>query len=222
MSGPDEWTAVDDFLTGRLLPHDAAMAAVLDANAAAGLPAIDVSPAQGKFLHLLARIAGARRVLEVGTLGGYSTIWIARALPEGGRVVTIEVDAHHAETARKNFARAGVSGRIDLRVGAGGDVLPTLAAERAEPFDMVFIDADKPNNPVYLDWALKLSRPGTVIIGDNVVRKGAVADATSDAEDVVGTRAMIAAVAASSRLDATVLQTVGVKGWDGFMLAVVR
>lgn len=216
-----EWVAVDHYLMGQLQPRDPVMEAVLRANQAAGLPQIDVSEAQGKFLRLLVRITGARRVLEVGTLGGYSTIWMAQALPKGGRIVTLEYEAHHAAVARANIAQAGLSDRVDLRVGAALDSLPGLAAEGAGPFDLVFIDADKPNNPGYLDWALRLTRKGGVIIVDNVVRGGEVTDASSRDPSIIGTRRMLERMAAMPALDATALQTVGAKGWDGFVMAVV-
>lgn len=217
----DAWKAVDGYIAERLLSDDAILDGVLAANEAGGLPAIDVSPAQGKLLHLIARISGARRILEIGTLGGYSTIWLARALPPGGIVVTLEADPHHAQVARANFAASGLSDRIDLRLGAALDTLPEIEAEDGGPFDLVFIDADKPNNPAYLAWALKLARPGTVIIGDNVVRQGAVLEADSDDPNVLGTRALFDALKAEPRLNATAIQTVGMKGWDGFALALV-
>lgn len=215
------WTAVDDYLAGCLLEADPVLDAVLAANAAAGLPAIDVSPLQGRMLNLFARMCGARRILEVGTLGGYSTIWLARALPAGGSLVTLEVDPVHASVARANFTRAGLADRIELRVGPAADSLPVLQAEGAGPFDFIFIDADKPGNPTYLDWAVKLSRPGTVIVCDNVVRDGRVVDAASPDPRVQGVRRGLEQVAAEPRLAATAVQTVGSKGWDGFMMALV-
>jgi predicted O-methyltransferase YrrM len=215
------WNAVDDYIVGKLVSDDPVFQQVLEANEAAGLPAIDVSPAHGKLLHLLARMSGARRVLEIGTLGGFSTIWLARALPAGGKVVTLEALPEHAEVARANFARAGVTERIELRLGLALDTLAALAAEKAEPFDFVFIDADKPNNPHYLALALKLSRPGTVIVADNVVRGGEVLDAGSRDASVQGIRAYYDALAAEPRLSATAVQTVGVKQWDGFSVAIV-
>ena len=217
----DRWTAFDDYIAGTLMARDHVSAEVLAANEAAGLPAIDVSPAHGKMLHLFARMMGARRVLEIGTLGGFSTIWLARALPAGGVVVTLEAMPEHAEVARANFARAGVADKIDLRLGLALDSLAQLAAEGAEPFDLVFIDADKPNNPNYLAASLKLARPGTVIVGDNVVRGGDVLDAGSPSRDVQGIRGFIEMMAAEPRLTATAVQTVGVKGWDGFSIAIV-
>ena len=216
-----QWSAVDRYLAGALVPPDPVLAAALDTNTAAGLPAHDVSDVQGKFLHLIARMIGARRVLEIGTLGGYSTIWLARALPDTGVVVTLEADPHHAETARRNIARAGVSDRVVLRVGPALDTLPVVEAEHLGPFALVFIDADKPNNPAYFTWALKLVRPGGVILGDNIVRDGAVVDAASSDPRVQGVRRFIEAHSADPRVSATAMQTVGAKGWDGFTLAVV-
>lgn len=215
----DGWTAVDDYIGDRLVPHDAALDAALRASDQAGLPAISVSPSQGKLLHLLAVATGARRVLEIGTLGGYSTIWLARALPPGGRLITLEADPAHAAVARANLARAGLDGVVDVRVGPALDSLPGLAGEA--PFDLVFVDADKANNAAYLDWSVRLSRPGTLIVIDNVVREGRVADPGSADPGVVGTRALFDALAADRRLTATAVQTVGSKGWDGFVLALV-
>lgn len=221
MTNDPDWSAVESWLDGHLLAADPILDAALAANAAAGLPAHDVSPAQGKLLHLLARIAGARTILEIGTLGGYSTIWLARALPSDGVVVTIEADARHAEIARTNVARAGVAARVELRVGAALDTLPLLEAERRAPFDLVFIDADKRSNVAYFDWALRLARPGTTIVVDNVVRDGAVLDAASEDESVRGVRALAERLAHEPRVAATAVQTVGGKGWDGFVLALV-
>jgi len=216
----DRWNAMDDYIVGKLV-SDPVFEDVLAANAAAGLPAIDVSTAHGKLLHLFARMSGARRVLEIGTLGGFSTIWFAKALPADGVVVTLEALPEHAEVARANFARVGVADRIDLRLGQALDSLAALVAEGAAPFDLIFIDADKPNNPHYLAWALKLSRPGTVIVADNVVRGGAVLDAASRDSNVQGIRAFFDMMAAEPRLSATAVQTVGVKSWDGFSVAIV-
>ena len=216
-----DWTAVERWLDAQLIAPDPTLDAVLAANAAAGLPAHDVSPSQGKLLHLLARIAGARAILEIGTLGAYSTIWLARALPADGVVVTLQAAARHAEVARANLARAGVASRVDLRVGPALDTLPLLAAERRAPFDLVFIDADKRSNVAYLDWALRLARPGATIVIDNVVRDGAVLDAASTDESVRGVRALAGRLAHEPRVDATALQTVGGKGWDGFVLVLV-
>lgn len=215
------WTRVDEYYGDLLAPADEALTAALRANRKAGLPAIGVSPLQGKFLFLLVKMAQARRVLEIGTLGGYSTIWMARALPANGRIVTLEVDPKHAEVARENLRGAGVLERVDLRVGRALESLPKLHAEKAGPFDLVFIDADKENNAEYLEWAVKLGRPGTVIVVDNVVREGRVIDAKSRKGDVRGTRRMTELMAKHPRLSATAVQTVGVKGYDGFALAVV-
>ena len=213
-----QWAAVDDYFSSLLAPSDDHLRAALAENEASGLPPQDVSAPQAKMLALLARMVGARRILELGTLGGYSTIWLARCLPRGGKVVTIELNGKHAEVARRNIDRAGLSDVIDLHVGAALDVLPTLTG----PFDMIFIDADKPNNPHYIRMALELSRPGTVIVGDNVVRGGAVVDPASEDTSVKGVRAFLEIIADEPRLDATALQTVGEKGWDGFLLAIVR
>jgi predicted O-methyltransferase YrrM len=215
------WARVDDYIVDRLVDEDAALADALKANAAGGLRPIDVSAAQGKFLHLLVRMRGAKRILEVGTLGAYSTIWMAKALPADGSIVTLEYDPHHAEVARRNIARAGYAGRIEVRVGAAAETLPVLAAESPEPFDFVFIDADKPNNTVYLDWAIKLGRQGTVIVLDNVVRDGQVANADSRDPNVLGSRGAFELIAANPRLSATALQTVDAKGYDGFAVMIL-
>lgn len=212
------WHAVDDYLGGLLVGPDAALEAALAANRAAGLPPIDVSPALGKLLNLVVRTSGARRVLEIGTLGGYSTIWLARAVPPGGRVVTLERSPHHAAVARDNIARAGLADVVEIVVGPALETLPGLAG----PFDLVFVDADKPSNADYLAHAVRLSRPGTVIVVDNVVRRGKVADPADEDPAVVGSRRLIEALAADPRLDATAVQTVGSKGHDGFAVAVVR
>ncbi|WP_394850040.1 O-methyltransferase [Pendulispora brunnea] len=218
----DSWAVVDDYIANALIPADDALEATLEASVAAGLPAIQVSPAQGKFLHLLARIAGAKSILEIGTLGGYSTIWLARALPPNGRLVTLEADPKHAEVARANFARAGLDKVIDLRLGLALETLPKIAAENRGPFDLVFIDADKTNNVGYFDWALKLARSGSIIVVDNVVRHGAVVDASSKDAAVRGVRRLYERLSNEKRVNATALQTVGVKGYDGFVLAVVE
>jgi predicted O-methyltransferase YrrM len=217
----EQWTAVDRYFTDLLVPPDAALDAALASSAAAGLPPINVSPNQGKLLHLIARLHGARMVLEIGTLGGYSTIWLARALPADGRVITLEFDPKHADVARANFARAGLERMIELRLGRALETLPQIAAERRGPFDLVFIDADKVSTAEYFDWALKLTRRGSVIIIDNVVRKGAVIDATSNDASVQGVRRFNAKLAAEQRVSATAIQTVGSKGHDGFALALV-
>lgn len=218
----ESWTEVDHYVTQLLVEPDAALTGALRANAEAGLPPIDVSPAQGKFLMLLVQLSGARRVLEIGTLGGYSTIWMARGLPEGGRLVTLESVPRHAEVARSNIARAGVADRVEVRLAPAVETLAQLVSEGAKPFDLVFIDADKPNNAAYLQWAMMLTRPGSVIVCDNVVRNGHVVDEDGTDESVVGTRAFFDAVAEDPRLEATAIQTVGVKGWDGFALARVK
>jgi predicted O-methyltransferase YrrM len=218
---PETWTAVDRYLTGLLEPADPVLESALAASAAAGLPPINVTPAQGKLLQLLARMQRARNILEIGTLGGYSTIWLARSLPPGGRLITLEFDPKHAEIARGNFARANLAGVVDLRVGRALDILPQLAAGGCGPFDLIFIDADKPGTADYFVWALKLSRPGSLIVVDNVVRKGAVIDAASDDPNVRGMRRFVDVLALEKRVSATVLQTVGSKGYDGFALAFV-
>jgi len=215
------WQAVDAYIDDHLLADDAVLAAALAANAAAGLPDIDVSPTQGKMLHLLARMAGARRILEIGTLGGYSTICLARALPDDGRLISLEIEPHYAEVARNNVARAGLSDQVTIRTGGANESLDTMIAAGEQPFDLVFIDADKPSNVAYLHAAIALSRPGTTIIVDNVVREGQIVDRLNDDPRVIGTRALFDAVAAEPRLSATAVQTVGIKKWDGFLLAVV-
>lgn len=221
MSDP-RWTDVDNYIVGHLFGDDPVQDATLAANAAGDLPAIDVSAAQGKMLHLFALMVGAKRILEVGTLGGYSTIWLARALPEGGRLVTLELEPHHAEVARDNIARAGFADRVDIRIGQAVDTLDAMIAAGEAPFDLVFIDADKPGNVAYLNAALALSRPGTTIVVDNVVREGGVLDTSGEDERVEGSRRLFEAVAAEPRLSATAVQTVGAKKWDGFLLAVVQ
>lgn len=215
------WSAVDTYFAERLAPADSVLDAVLDANAAAGLPAHDVSPLQARFLELLVRLTNARSILEIGTLGGYSTIWMARALPPGGSILTLEADEHYAHVARANFQRANVNACIDLRVGQALETLPEVEKQGLGPFDLVFIDADKPSNPDYLAWSLKLTRPGSLIIGDNVVRDGKVVEATSDDPRVQGVRSFTDLIASEPRLVATAMQTVGVKGWDGFAIALV-
>ena len=217
----EQWTAVDRYLTGVLVESDLALDEALEASAAAGLPAINVAPNQGKLLHLLARAQQASSILEIGTLGGYSTIWLARALPGDGTLVTLEINPAHAEVARANFERAGLADRIELRLGPALDTLPELAAQGYGPFDLVFIDADKPSNAEYFRWAVGLSHPGTLIIVDNVVRGGAVVDADSPDPAVQGVHRLHALIAADPRVTATALQTVGSKGYDGFTLALV-
>jgi len=215
------WTAVDNYFDGLLIPQDSALDEALAACTAANLPAIQVSSVQGKLLHLLARIMGARNILEIGTLGGYSTIWMARALPEGGRIVTLEADPKHAEVARGNFVRAGVESKVELRLGKALDTLPQVAADGRGPFDIFFIDANKSNMPEYFEWSLKLARPGSIIFADNVVRDGAVLDAKSKDADIQGVRRFAEMVGKEKRVSATALQTVGGKGYDGFALALV-
>jgi predicted O-methyltransferase YrrM len=216
------WETVDDYLATRLLPGDDVLDAAVADSAAAGLPPIQVSPLQGKFLHLLAQLSGAREILEIGTLGGYSTIWLARAVPAGGRVVSLELLPANAAVARTNIARAGLTDRAQVLVGPALDTLPTLRDLGYGPFDLVFIDADKGNNPHYLRWAIDLARSGTVIVVDNVVRHGSVADPDNSGDDVRGTQEMFNLAAQIDGFDATVLQTVGVKGYDGFLVGRVR
>jgi predicted O-methyltransferase YrrM len=218
----ERWTLVDEYLSRTLVPDDAVLAGALAASDAAGLPAIQVAPNQGRLLQLLARSLGARAILELGTLGGYSTLWLARGLAPGGRVVTLEADPRHAAVAESNFARAGLGDTISLRLGPALETLPKLVAERAGPFDLVFIDADKPSLPDYFEWSLRLSRPGTVIVVDNVVRDGEVADANSADPSVQGVRRMNALIAAEPRVSATAIQTVGSKGYDGFAFVLVE
>jgi predicted O-methyltransferase YrrM len=222
------WSAVDDYLTELVVRPDAALDEALARSEAAGLPPINVTPAQGKLLHLLARMQGARNILEIGTLGGYSTIWLARALPPGGRLITLEYEPKHAEVARANFAVAGLSDKIELRLGRAIETLPELEREGGRPFDLVFIDADKPSTPEYFKWSLKLTRPGGVILVDNVIRKGAVVDGATPREDSDGERENIAGIkrflgmaGAEPRVSVTAIQTVGGKGYDGFAIALV-
>jgi predicted O-methyltransferase YrrM len=215
------WTAVDHYIDGMLVPADAALDAAIETSNAAGLPPISVTPSQGKLLYLLARIQGARKILEIGTLGGFSTIWLARALPAGGRLITLESDPRHADIARKNILRAGLGGLVELRVGLALEVLPRVAAEGGGAFDLTFIDADKKNIPAYFAFALKLSRRGSVIIVDNVVRDGRVIDALSSDPDILGIRRFNDMLAAEPRVSATAIQTVGAKGHDGFAIALV-
>jgi predicted O-methyltransferase YrrM len=217
-----QWSAVDSYITEKIVAPDFALDAALAANAAAGLPAIDVSPPQGKLLNLLARMTGARKILEIGTLGGYSTIWLARAVPSDGFVVTLEAVARHAETARDNLRRAGLSGQVRLRVGPALETLPALEDEGVGPFDLVFIDADKRQSSDYLAWALRLTRPGSIIVCDNVVRGGAILERSSADPTVQGVRRMFDLVAKEPRLSATIIQTVGAKGWDGLLVAIVE
>jgi predicted O-methyltransferase YrrM len=217
----ERWTAVDRYISEKLVPPDAALDAALAANAAAGLPSIDVAPNQGKLLHLFVKMMGAKRVLEIGTLGGYSTIWMARALPEGGRLVTLELNPKHAEVARANLQRAGVANKVEIRVGAALESLAKLKREGAAPFDLIFIDADKQTIPEYVTWAIQLARRGTVVLTDNVIRDGAIIDPDSTDTAVQGVQRMFDLLAAEPRLTATAIQTVGSKGYDGFALAIV-
>ena len=217
----EDWAAVDQYICNLLVPADAELEATLDASRAAGLPEIQVSANQGKFLGILVKATGARRVLELGTLGGYSTIWMARALPADGQLITLEAEAKHAEAARANITRAGLADVVDVRLGPALDILPSLEAEGVGPFDVIFIDADKVNTAEYFQWALRLSRIGTMIIVDNVVRKGAVVDASSSDANVQGIRRFYERLASEPRVTATALQTVGSKGYDGFAIALV-
>lgn len=217
----ERWGEVDAYLGDLLAPLEPALEESSRAAASAGLPPAEVSPTQGRLLHLLARIQGARTILEVGTLGGVSTIWLARALPADGRLITLEANVGYAGAARANLARAGLEGIVEVRVGPALETLPQLAAEGAGPFDLIFLDADKQHNPEYFVWALELSRRGSVIVADNVVRNGAAADAASDDPHVQGVRRFLELAAAEPRVEATAIQTVGSKGWDGFALALV-
>jgi predicted O-methyltransferase YrrM len=221
MSQEQQWVAVERYLADLLIAPDPGLEEALAASAAAGLPQINVSPNQGKLLYLLARAIGARNILEIGTLGGYSAIWLGRALPDGGCLISLEADPRHAEVARANIVRAGLADRAEVRLGKALETLPQLAAEERDPFDLVFIDADKPNNTAYFDWALRLSRPGSLIVVDNVVRGGEVIDAESDDPGVQGTRRLIERIASKPRVSATAMQTVGSKGYDGFAIALV-
>lgn len=216
------WNSVDHYVSDVLVGHDAALENALAESAKAGLPAINVAANQGKMLFLFARMLGARRILEVGTLGGYSTIWLARGLAPGGRVVTLEADPKHAEVARRNLDRAGVGDKVEVVLGKALDTLPVIEANGGGPFDLFFIDADKAGIPDYFRWALKLSRPGSLIVVDNVVRGGAVADAKSEDANVQGVRRFNELVAGEKRVTATTIQTVGIKGYDGFAMVLVN
>jgi predicted O-methyltransferase YrrM len=215
------WSEVDEYLDRVVVGSDPALEAALADVVTAGMPAISVTPALGKLLHIVVRMTGAHRILEVGTLGGYSTIWLARAVPHNGQVVTLEIDPASAAVAGASIERAGVADRVEIRVGRAADSLAALELERVEPFDMVFIDADKRSNPEYLDWALRLTHIGSVIIVDNVVRSGTVVDAATKDPDILGIRRMNEQIAAEPRLLATAIQTVGSKGYDGFAIALV-
>jgi len=217
----DQWTEVDQYFSERLLPSDPVLESALESSATAGLPAISVSPNQGKLLQMLAQIVGAHSILEIGTLGGYSTIWLARGLRAGGHLITLEVDPKHADVAQLNVSRAGLQDVVEVRVGNALETLPRLFAERRGPFDLIFIDADKQSIPTYFEWALKLSRPGTLIVVDNVVRGGAVIDAESSDPSVQGVRRFIELLAAESAVSGTAIQTVGTKGYDGFAIVLV-
>jgi predicted O-methyltransferase YrrM len=218
--GKELWTEVDQYIARTLIPPDAALDEALRASDAAGLPQISVTPNQGKLLYLLARLRGAKNILEIGTLGGYSTIWLARALPPEGKLITLEADEKHADVARANISRAGLGDLVEIRKGLAADILPAMAAERRSPFDLVFIDADKSNIPKYFDWSMKLTAEGSVIIVDNVVRDGAIVDETSEDPSVIGVRRFNEMVANDSRVTATTIQTVGSKGYDGFTIAL--
>jgi predicted O-methyltransferase YrrM len=219
---PDEkWIEVDRYIGEKLIPADPVLDAAMAANTEAGLPTIDVTPLQGKLLHLLAKLVNARRILEIGTLGGYSTIWMARALPEDGSLITLELEQKHAEVAQANLEQAEVAHLVEIRLGPALDSLTQLASEEPDPFDLIFIDADKENNANYLQWALRFSQPGTLIIVDNVVRDGRITDADDPDPAVQGSRRLFDALAAEPRLSATALQTVCGKGYDGFALALV-
>jgi len=220
--GPETWRAVDDYLNGNLIGPDPVLEAALAANAAANLPAVDVTPNQGKLLHLLARMCGAKRILEIGTLGGYSTLWLARTVAPCGAVITLEAEPKHAAVARQNIQKAGLEQVVDIRLGPALATLEQLVAERVQPFDFIFIDADKPNNPAYLEWSLRLSRAGTVIVADNVIRDGAIVDPATEDPKVRGVRKFFDRIAVSDRLTATAIQTVGSKGYDGFAIAIVE
>lgn len=217
----EQWNAMDEYLTSLLLAPDAALDAALDASAAAGLPVIHVAPNQGKLLHLLAKLRGARRILEVGTLGGYSTIWLARALPSDGRLISLEANPDHAKVARANIERAGLSGVVSVVIGPAAQTLDKFVTDGVEPFDMIFLDADKRSYPEYLRRSLQLSRPGTLIVGDNVIRRGQIADLASTDPDVTGLHEFLRLLATNPQLDSTAIQTVGSKGWDGFSMSIV-
>jgi len=216
----EKWTEIDNFFSDALIPRDRVLESVLESSRAAGLPAINVSPNQGRLLEMLARILNAHSILEIGTLGAYSTIWLARGMQAGGRLITLEADPEHAAVARANIARAGLQNAVELRLGSASDTLPQISAERRGPFDLIFIDADKKNIPSYFEWALRLSRPGSVIVVDNVVRDGRVIDSKSDDPDIQGVRRFIEMLGANATVSGTAIQTVGVKGYDGF--AIVR
>jgi predicted O-methyltransferase YrrM len=218
----DLWTEVDQYFSERLLAADPVLDSVIEACEKAGLPSIAVSPNQGKLLELLVKLMDARSILELGTLGGYSTIWLARGMRPGGRLITLEIDPKHAEVARSNIARAGLQAVVDVRVGSALEILPQLGVQRLGPFDLIFIDADKQNIPAYFDWAVKLARPGSLIIVDNVVRDGAVIDPTNTDPNIQGVRRFIDQLGAERRASGTAIQTVGTKGYDGFAIVLVK
>jgi len=222
MTEQQQWTAVDRYFSDRLIPRDDVLEAALAASDVAGIPAINVTPNLGKFLQILAQMCTARAILEIGTLGGYSTIWLGRALPPDGRLVTLEYEPKHAEVARTNIAHAGLDDKVEIRVGRAIETLPLLEEEGAGPFDLIFIDADKPSNPDYFAWALRLSHPGSVIVIDNVVRNGRVVEEGGTESDILGVRRMIDLIAGEPRVSATAIQTVGGKGYDGFAIVIVN
>ncbi|QQZ08739.1 O-methyltransferase [Heyndrickxia vini] len=222
MTKSEKWNEVDLYFTSKLHASDPVMDSILKANAEANLPAIDVSPNQGKLLHLLAKLKGAKNILEIGTLGGYSSVWLGRALPEDGRLITLEYEQKHAKVAEENIRTAGLENKIEVIVGPALESLPTLKERGFANFDLIFIDADKPNNPHYLKWALEYSKPGTVIIGDNVVRRGRVIEEDSEDESILGVRKFIDLLSKEPRIDSTAIQTVGSKGYDGFVLGIVK
>lgn len=217
----DQWTEVDQYFSERLLPSDPVLDSALEVSSKSGLPAISVSPNQGKLLQILAQIVGAQSILEIGTLGGYSTIWLARGLRAGGHLITLELDPKHAEVAQLNVSRAGLKDVVEIRIGSALEILPRLSSERRGPFDLIFIDADKQNIPAYFEWALKLSRPGTLIVVDNVVRGGAVIDADSSDPSVQGVRRFVELLSTEKGVSGTALQTVGIKGYDGLAIVLV-
>ena len=217
----ETWTSVDNYINGLFVPSDDALDAALKASSEAGLPNIQVAPNQGKLISILAQSIGARKILEVGTLGGYSTIWLARALPADGKLISLEIDPKHAEVARANVARAGLADKVDIRLGKAIDNLPKIVAEGLGPFDLVFIDADKPSNTEYFEWALKMTHKGSLIITDNVIRNGGVADPNSTDDSVRGVRRFNARIAPEKRVTTTEIQTVGSKGYDGLAISLV-
>lgn len=222
MQAPTKWAEVDQYFNSMLLPSDPILEGVLQANANAGMPAIDVAPNQGKFLYLLAKIRGAKKILEIGTLGGYSSIWLARALPEDGQLISLEYEQAFAQVAKENIKKAGLAEKVTILVGPALDTLPTLQEKGLTGFDMIFIDADQQNNPHYLQWAIKLCNPGAIILGDNVVRNGEVIDPENGDDRIQGIRQFFDLLAAEPRIEATAIQTMGSKGYDGFALGVVK